>query len=256
MSLPGGPAFPGRHDGISSRRINLRGAATREHPDVGVRADHSNAGNLGNFERELRVLVSEQHNALFLNHGPQYPENMIIHFRHGYLAGLHSFLHGIPIKDFTRFLVIQSCGRRLRGTVRSLPVRQNKALKVPVFLQHIGQQVLVFTSEVTIHPVVGTHHGGSIGLAQANLEGQQVTFSHRPLVNVDVDSVPPALLIVEHVVLYVAKNVLRLLSAHNPANHLSRQDGIFAHIFEGTSIARLTGQIHAPAQRHVVALGS
>src|SRR5208282_6947088 len=106
--------------------------------------------------------------------------------------------------------VVQSGGGRLRGTVRSLQVRHNKALEVPVFLQHIGQQVLVFTSEVAIDPVVGTHHRTSLGLAQANLEGQQVTFSHRPLINVDVDGVPPALLIVERVVLYVANHVLRL----------------------------------------------
>ena len=228
------------------------------------------------------MLISEQHNALFRNllrdletafhihhaffrriidyaagkHGPQYAVNMLIQFGLGNLAGFHRFLHGVPVEDFTGFLMIQSGGGRLRSTVRSLPIRHDKTLEAPVFLQDIGQQVLVFTGIITIHPVVGAHHRGNVRLAQSNLEGQQIAFSHRPLINVDIDGVAPALLIVEGIVFYVADNVLRLFSLHHLADHLPRQDGIFAHIFEGASIARLTGQIYAPAQRHVVTLGA
>src|SRR5258708_39633001 len=65
MSLPGGVAFPRRHDCVASRGANLGCPSARDHADVGVPADHRNAGNLGNIERELRVLISEQYDALF-----------------------------------------------------------------------------------------------------------------------------------------------------------------------------------------------
>src|SRR6266404_1568512 len=39
-------------------------------------------------------------------HRPQDAVNVIVHFSHGNLAGLYRFLHGIPVENFARFLVI------------------------------------------------------------------------------------------------------------------------------------------------------
>ena len=52
----------------------------------------------------------------------------------------------------------------------------------------------------------------------------------------------------------VANYMLRLQAFHYRCHHLSSQNRIFAEVFESTSVARFAREIHAPAERHVVAL--
>jgi hypothetical protein len=58
--------------------------------------------------------------------------------------------------------------------VRSAPVGENEAGELPVLLQHVGEQVLVFAGEVAVDAVVGAHHRGGMALRHADFEGQQV----------------------------------------------------------------------------------
>src|SRR6185437_581132 len=68
--------------------------------------------------------------------------------------------------------------------------------------------------------------------------------------------VAPALLIVHGVVLDVANNMRRLLAFDAIANHGSGENGIFTHVLKCATAAKLADEIHAAAERHVVALGT
>src|ERR1017187_6190378 len=76
----------------------------------------------------------------------------------------------------------------------------------------------------------------------------------RPLVDNHVDFVATALLIVDGVMLDVADHMLRLLALDAIAYQGSRQNGIFAEVLEGASIARLASDVGAAAEGHVIAL--
>src|SRR5260370_42250030 len=90
--------------------------------------------------------------------------------------------------------------------------------------------------------------------AYANLERQQVAFPHRPLIDVDVDGIPSTFLIVHRIMLDVANHVLSLRSANDRSDHPPREDRVLTHVLKRPSIARLAGEVHTPAERHVVTL--
>ena len=151
--------------------------------------------------------------------------------------------------------MVQTGRGSLGRAVRSLPIGEDEALEIPVFLQDVRQQVFVFTGIVAVHPVVGTHHGRDITLAHADLEGQQVALAHRALVNIHVDRVAPVLLIVQCVVLDVANHVPGFFGLHHGGDQFAGQNRVLAEVFEGAAVTRFARQIHASTQRHVVALG-
>ena len=278
MRLP----FARRHDRVSARRIDLRRTAAGDHSHVRMRTDHSDAANFRSIERKLRALILEKHGALFLDflryfeaayhvhytfsrwivdhaggeHRPQYPMNVIIQFRHRHFARFHRFLQIVSEEDPAWLLMIQAGRRGFLRAVRASPVRKYKPLKVPIFLQDIGEQISVFAGVVAFDAVVGAHHGGDLGVLQSNLKRQQVSLARRPLVDIHIDRVAAALLIVQGIMLDVADDMLSLQTFHDRRNQLSSQYGIFAQIFEGAAIAGFAGEIGAPAERHVVALGA
>ena len=140
--------------------------------------------------------------------------------------------------------------------MRRLPIRHDKPFEVPVFLQDVGQQILVFARVVSIHTVVSAHDRGWIPLAHANLERQQIAFSHRTLIDVGVDGIAPTLLIVHRVMLDVANDVLSLRSPNQRSDHSPGEDWVLAQVLKRAAIARLASQIHASAEGHIVALRS
>ncbi len=52
----------------------------------------------------------------------------------------------------------------------------------------------------------------------------------------------------------VAHDLLILDAPHELAHHLPGQDGVFAVVLEIAAVTRLAGDVHAAADRHVVAL--
>lgn len=86
------------------------------------------------------------------------------------------------------------------------------------------------------------------------MKGEEVTFTHGALADDDVYFVPSALLIVHGVVLHVAENILRLFALHAVADESAGEDRVFAHVFEGSAVARLACEVRASAKRHVETL--
>jgi hypothetical protein len=57
-------------------------------------------------------------------------------------------------------------------------------------------------------------------------------------------------------VLDVADDVLGLFALDAVADQRAGENGVFALVFEGASVARLAGEVGAAAEGHVVALGA
>src|SRR5438477_6027647 len=136
------------------------------------------------------------------------------------------------------------------------PVGEDKARKLPVLLQYIGQEPFVFTGEVAVHAVVGAHDRGGMSLGDTDFECQKIAFASGALADADVDCVAPALLVVECVVFDVADDELRLGAFDQFRHQGSGQDRVFAEVLEGAPVARFSGEIRAAAEGHVVALGA
>src|ERR1700716_436903 len=62
-----GLASSRRHDRVAAGGIDLSGASAGDHCNVGVCANDGNGTKFGSIERELRLLVPEQHGALLGN---------------------------------------------------------------------------------------------------------------------------------------------------------------------------------------------
>ncbi len=134
------------------------------------------------------------------------------------------------------------------------PIRQYETFEVPVFLEDIGQEIVILAGVVAVYAVVRAHYSRHVGLAYADLEGQEVALAHRALVDVHVHGIASALLIVQGIVLDVADDVLVLGTFDDLSDNFSGEDGVFAHVLEGAAIAGFAGDVHSAAQRHVVAL--
>src|SRR5215469_10468689 len=134
------------------------------------------------------------------------------------------------------------------------PVGQNEALVIPLLLQNVREEIFVFAGVVAIHAIVGTHHGRWIRFERADLEGEQIALAHGPLVDVYVNRVAAAFLIVQRIVLDVSKHMLRLSSLDQLSHHAAGQDRVFTHVLKRSPIAWLPREIDAAAERHVVAL--
>src|SRR5919204_2925916 len=97
--------------------------------------------------------------------------------------------------------------------VSASPVGQDKSAELEVLLEHVGEQIAVLACKLSVYPVVGTHDGSGIGDAEGNVERAKVRLAHRPLIDVRVDRVTSALLVVHGVMLQVANDMLRLNAA-------------------------------------------
>ena len=280
MCLPVRIALARRHDRVSARGVNLRRTAAGNHAHIGVRPDHRDAVNLRSVERKLRMIVLQQHRTFFSDflrdfqaahdvhhaplrrivnhtsgeHAPQNAAHMIVQFRYRHLARFDCLLELVTVEDFARLLMIESGSRGLLDAVCTAPVRQYKALEVPVFLHNVGQQILVFAGVVAPDPVVGAHHRRRIGFLQSDFKRQQIALARGAFVDGYVDRVASAILIIERVMFDVADDMLRLQPLHDRPHHLSGKHRILAQIFKRPSVARFAGKVSSAAERHVVTL--
>ena len=124
---------------------------------------------LGDLLRDLKVRLHIHHALVWRiidyagsKHGPEDALDVIIQFGFRDFVRLDGFLHGLAVKDFSWLFMIQPCSRCLRCRMCSLPVGENKAREVPVFLQDIVEQVLVFAGIVAVDAVVGAHDRGGM----------------------------------------------------------------------------------------------
>src|SRR5208337_42307 len=83
---------------------------------------------------------------------------------------------------------------------------------------------------------------------------QQVAFPHGALTDNHIYLVAAAFLVVDGVVLDIANDVLGLFAFDTVADERASEDRILAHVFEGSAVARIAGNVNATAEGHVVAL--
>ena len=122
--------------------------------------------------------------------------HVIVQFGGGNFACLHGLLEFLSKENIFRLFVIQSGDGRFFGAMRPTPVRKHKAFEIPVLLEHVRQQVLIFAGVVAVDGVVGTHHSGRIGNFDSDLKSQQVALAHGALADDHVHRIAPAFLIV------------------------------------------------------------
>jgi len=103
-------------------------------------------------------------------HGPQDAVDMLIQFGPGNLARLHRFLHSVPIEDFSGLRVIQSGGGRFRGLCVPCQSNKTKPWKFQSFF--------------------------NTSVKRCRFSQAKLPFTRLTVYYVDVDGVPPALLIV------------------------------------------------------------
>src|ERR1700752_4821658 len=94
----------------------------------------------------------------------------------------------------------------------SSPVGDDESFEAPIFLEYVVKRVRVLATEVTIDPVVGTHHCTGIRDGDGDLKGEQIGLLHRSLRDDRVHKEASRLLVVHHIVLDVADDVLFLLA--------------------------------------------
>ena len=180
--------------------------------------------------------------------------DVIVQLLLGDFSALDRFLQSVAIEILARLLLVQAGVRRLGGGVGSAPVRNYESFEVEAFLQKVGKQIAVLAGIIAVDPVVRTHHSTGVGNSQRDLKGEKIGFAHGALVDVGVDGVASALLIVDGVVLEVADQILGLHALHEVADQSSRQQRIFALVLKGAAVARFAGEIDAAAERHAVSL--
>ena len=172
----------------------------------------------------------------------------------GNFARIDGGLVLVAEEEAARLLVIEAGGGRFFSAVCTAPVGEDESGELPVFLQHVGEQVFVLAGEVAVDAVIGAHDGGGMSLGNADFKCQQIAFARGAFADGDVDGVASALLVVERVVLDVADHVGGLRALDEPGHQRAGEDRIFAEVFKGAAVARLAGEVHAAAERHVESL--
>jgi hypothetical protein len=168
----------------------------------------------------------------------------------GYRAGLDGLFQLVAEVVASRHLHIEAgfCG--FHGRVRAAPVRDDEAFKAEVVIENVAQGVVVFAGVGAVDEVVAAHHRADAGVADADLEGEQIRLAHGALVDDGVGIVAAFFLIVHRVVLDVADDVLILLALHLLSDERAGEDGVFAFVLEGAPVAWFAREVDAAAQRH------
>src|SRR5262245_38306935 len=113
----------------------------------------------------------------------------------------------------------------------------------------------ILRSKYAVDFVVGCHYRTNIGVLYGSLEGRQIDFAQRALVNVRTDREPVLLLIVGGVVLHLSNHTLALNAANLSRGHLRRKVWIFAKGFEITSAFGNSHDVDHWAQEDVLPFG-
>jgi len=263
--------LPGRRR--PSGRIHLRGSAAGDHAAVRVRSQDGDRIHRVCCQRQDVASVLEQNDAVLFHPSrhleaaqhihdalplrivhqtsselrAQHPACVVVHLRHRHCARLHRRLQPCAVKIIERLLVVEARSGRGNRAVRRSPVGDDKSLEVPFLLEHVAQQVFVLAGVGAVHGVVAAHHRLRVAHPQADLEGQQVAFPHRPLADDRVRLRAAALLVVHRIVLDIPDDVLRLLAADAMTHEGAGKHRVLPHVLEGAAVARLARDVHASA---------
>ena len=282
MILPVRSSLPRRRNRVATGRIHLRGASAGNHADIRVATDEGDGPNFFWVERQHGVVVLEQHDAVFfqalgdfqsawrihhafldgmIHHagkefGVQNAAHMVINFGKRHFAVFYRLQERRTEKISHGLFLIQTSRGSFHRAVGAIPIGDDEALKSPIFLEHVTQQIRVLARVISVDEIVGTHHRAGIRDIDADVESEQIAFLHGSFGDDHVDDIPAGFLIVDGVMLEVANDVLGLFAFHQIADHGPGEQRIFAGIFEGAAVAGFAGEIYAATERHVKTLRS
>ena len=197
---------------------------------------------------------------------PQHPARLVVERRHRSLALAEHIevgggevvvvvgVAGSPAQAVgprTELHVETVLGGLLR-VVRAAPVGDDHAVEGPVAFQNVVQQIPVVTAMLSLIFIIGAHDGPCTALLDSCLEGREVDFVQRTVVDRDIDAVAVRLLIIEREMLHADGNavLLHLLDVGN--DHPRGEVGILAHVLEIAAVERRAVDVHAGSQQDVL----
>ena len=229
-------------------RLDARALAARGLQVLHVFADQGDGLDFRGIERQLVLVVLEQHHALLGDvprnrlvfrrvdraglaagvehvrgeHHVEIAAHLVVQQRHWVGAAGHAVakrlaeVKGVVVKvgaGARAHFEVEAVGRAAVRGVRRAPVRHDKALETPVLFQDLVEQVIIFRAIRAVDFIVGRHDGERAALLDRGLEGRQVNLAQRALVHVDVDAAALGLLVVGGEVLH-ARRQCRTTARH------------------------------------------
>ena len=169
-------------------------------------------------------------------HHAQDAPDLVVDNAPGDLAALDSLAQGIREEEGVvviggAHLDIEPVHRRVMRAVRPAPVGNAETVELPLALEDVLQEVLVFPAPLPAEPVVGGHERQR-ARADGLLEGGEVDLAERPLVDDRVDPAAVPFLVVQRVVLHARRDVVVLDAAHHLGRHPADLVGVFAEVLE------------------------
>ncbi len=266
-------------------RIDLGGAATRQHAGVGMAADDQDRARRPGQGQKPMIVLQQDDGALFVGLGRGRMAGIVYA---GRLVAVQRMVEqafgehrtqdavrhlveprgldpaigdrlaqgvleiGRDVERIAGFLVESAIGRGHRRVGRA-PVRHDIALEAPVGLQHLVEQPVAFAGIGAVDAVVRTHDRARLADLVGQLERQQVRLPRRLIADLDVDGETVGLLVVEGIVLQGRDDIVRLNALDLVAIDGAGQQRVLAAIFEIAAVPRLTRQVDAAGQLHVKA---
>ena len=131
------------------------------------------------------------------------------------------------------------------------PVGHHYPVKLPVLFQYLLEQNFVVAGVLPAEFIVSSHHRPGAAFLYGTLEGRQVYLVQSTVAEVHVDMSAPQFLVVQGIMLDADSDPVLLHLADIGHAHHACQIGVFAHVFEVSSVQGRTVDVDAGAQKHV-----
>ena len=138
------------------------------------------------------------------------------------------------------------------GIVTAAPVGDDDTVEAPVVLQNLVEHRGIMAVVLVLIEVVGAHDGPGSALLHSSLEGGQVYLVEGTVGDDDVHLMTVFLVVVEGVMLHTGSDTLRLQALYVWHYHTGDQPGIFAHVFEVTTVEWGAEDVDARAEHHAL----
>ena len=191
--------------------------------------------------------------------------DLLVNNRHRHLAFLYEFLEivaemvvikgellatNITIARCSHLDVKTSCSS-LPRVGHSIPVTDKTAVPSPFFLQYAIEQLVILAAMYVFPQIIATHDRIYMRLLDSTLKGGKVYLTHSTFGDVYINREAVCLLVVEDKMLQAACYAILLHRQDIWHDHLASQQGVFTHVFEGTTVERCAGDIDTRAQHDI-----
>ena len=166
-----------------------------------------------------------------------------------FVVGILGF-HVEAVGAGTEFQV-QAVGDGLVRVVATAPVADDGAVKAPLTLEDIVQQVLVVAAVLVFVKVIGTHDGPGTAFLHGRFEGRQVDFIEGTVVHDHIGRMAVDFVVVQGIVLDADGHFVALDSLDVVHGHPSGQVRVFPHILEITAAQGVAQDVQAGCQQNI-----